>query len=88
MGVFSFMKLVNMNLEVRIYPSKKDKNDFGEKIVNFTKIDSNIGHCRFIWNKELELINKFKNLLLAHGYDDHVIINKKSCNVLLKHVKK
>ena len=81
------MKLVNMNLEVRIYPSKRDKNDFGEKIVNFTKIDSNIGHARFIWNKELEFINKFKNLLLAHGYDDHVIINDASCNVLLNMLK-
>ena len=81
------MKLVNMNLEVRIYPSKRNKNDFGEKIVNFTKMDSNIGQCRFIWNKELEFINNFKNLLITHGYDDHVIINDKSCNVLLNMLK-
>lgn len=81
------MKLVNMNLEVRIYPSKRDKNDFGEKIVNFTKIDSNIGHVRFIWNKELEFIDNFKKLLLAHGYDGQVLINKKSCNVLLNMLK-
>ena len=76
-----------MNFEFRIYPSKRDKNDFGEKIVNFAKIDSNMGHMRFIWNKELEFINNFKKLLLAHGYDDYVIINKKSCNVLLNMLK-
>ena len=87
MGCYLLMKLVNMNLEVRIYPSKRDKNDFGEKIVNFAKIDSNMGHMRFIWNKELEFIDNFKKLLLTHGYDDHVIINKKSCNILLNMLK-
>lgn len=37
-----------------------------------------------MYNKELEFINYFKNLLIQHGYKDKVIVNDISCNVLLK----
>ena len=78
------MKVVNMGCVVRIYPSKADKNDQGEKIANINKIESNIGISRFIYNKELEYINDFRELLRQYGYDDQVIVNDSSCNVLLK----
>ena len=78
------MKVVNKNIKVRIYPSKADKNDKGEKIVSINKIESNIGIYRFIYNHELALINDFKSLLVQYGYGDKVIVNDSSCNVLLK----
>ena len=78
------MKTVKKNLEVRIYPAKAEKNDKGEKLANKDKMDSNIGIYRHIYNKELEFINYFKNLLIQHGYKDKVIVNDASCNVLLK----
>ena len=78
------MKVVNKNYEVRIYPSKADKNDKGEKIVNINKIESNIGIYRFIYNNELAYINEFRRLLHQNGYDDHVIVNDTSSNVLLR----
>ena len=78
------MKVVNKNIKVRIYPSKVDKNDKGENIVSINKIESNIGIYRFIYNHELALINYFKSLLVQYGYDDKVVVNDYSCNVLLK----
>ena len=57
------MKIVRKNIEIRIYPTKADFNDNGEKIVSINKIESNIGINRFIYNKELEFINYFKDLL-------------------------
>ena len=78
------MKVVNKNFVVRIYPSKADKNDKGEKIVSIDKIESHIGGYRFIFNKELEYINNFRRLLIQNGYEDKVIVNDSSCNVLLK----
>ena len=88
MVVFFFvgekMKVVNKNFVVRIYPSKVDKNDKGEKIVSIDKIESHIGGYRFIFNKELEYINEFRRLLIQNGYEDKVIVNDSSCNVLLK----
>ena len=81
---FLGMKVVNKNFRVRIYPSKVDRNDKGEKIASINKINSNIGIYRFIYNKELELINYFRGLLMQNGYDDNVIVDDVSCNVLLK----
>ena len=78
------MKVVNKNFRVRIYPSKVDRNDKGEKIASINKIDSNIGIYRFIYNKELELINYFRSLLIQNGYGDNVIVDDVSCDVLLK----
>ena len=69
------MKVVNKYIKVRIYPSKADNNDKGEKIVSINKIESNIGIHRFIYNHELALINYFKSLLVQHGYGDKVIVN-------------
>ena len=54
------MKVVNQNIEVRIYPSIADKNDKGDKIVSINKIESNIVIYRFIYNHELALINYIK----------------------------
>ena len=79
-----FMKTVIKNLEVEIYPTKVDKNDNGEDIVSINKIESNIGIYRFIYNEELKFINNFRQLLIQNGYDDKVIINDKSCNMILK----
>ena len=53
------------------------------KIVSINKIESNIGINRFIYNKELEFINYFKDLLIQNGYDDKVKVNDSSCNVIL-----
>ncbi|WP_298500904.1 RNA-guided endonuclease TnpB family protein [uncultured Methanobrevibacter sp.] len=78
------MKVVNKQFRVRIYPSRADRNDKGEKIVSINKIESNIGIYRFIYNKELEFINYFRSLLIQNGYDDNVIVDDVSCNVLLK----
>ena len=77
------MKLVKKSIVVRIYPTKMDINDNGEKIVSINKIESNIGINRFIYNKELEFINYFKSLLIQYGYDDKVKVNDSSCSVIL-----
>ena len=78
--------LVKKNITVRIYPSKVDKNDDGEKIANITNIDSNMGIRRFIYNQELEFIKDFKRLLIQYGYGDDVkiIVNDSSCSVILE----
>ena len=80
------LKVVKKNIEVRIYPSKMDINDNGEKIASINKIESNIGIRRFIYNQELEFINDFKRLLIQYGYGDEVkiIINDSSCSVILE----
>lgn len=78
------MKVVNKCLKVRIYPTKVDRNDNGEKTVSINKIESNIGIYRFIYDTELEFINNFKRLLIQHGYKDRIIVNNSSCNVILK----
>ena len=77
------MKLVNKNIEIRIYPTKVDVNDNGEKTASINKIESNIGIYRFIYDKELEFINYFRSLLIQHGYEDKVKVNDTSCSVLL-----
>ena len=59
-GIFRMVNLVKKNIEVRIFPSKMDRNDNGEKIASINKIESNIGIRRFIYNEELEFINNFK----------------------------
>ena len=83
---FLMLKVVKKNIEVRIYPSKMDINDNGEKIASINKIESNIGIRRFIYNQELEFINDFKRLLIQYGYGDEVkiIINDSSCSVILE----
>ena len=78
------MKTVKKNLVIRIYPAKAEENDKGEKLANIDKIESNIGIYRFIYNKELEFINYFRNLLITYGYEDQVIVNDTSCSVILK----
>lgn len=78
------MMIVKKNIEVRIYPAKEDFNDNGEKIVSINKIESNIGINRFIYDKELEFINHFQDLLIQHGYNDKVKVNDSSCNIILK----
>ena len=77
------MKLVKMNMKIRLYPSKVDINDEGEEIVSFDKIETNIRNAAFIWNKELEFINNFKNSLIQHGYKDRVKVNKTACDLIL-----
>jgi putative transposase len=77
------MKFVNKYLNVRIYPAKVDKNDNGEKIVTIDEIESNIGIYRFIYNKELEFINNFRQLLIQKGYHDKFLVNDASCNIVL-----
>ena len=80
----SCMNTIKKNLEIRMYPAIAEKNDKGEKLANISKIESNIGIYRFIYNKELEFINYFRNLLLQYGYeDDHVIVNDTSCSIIL-----
>ena len=83
-GCLENMPVVTKNNEFRIYPTKVDKNDNGEKTVSINKIESNIGIYRFIYNKELEFINNFRRLLIQHGYNDKVIVNDNSCSVILK----
>ena len=78
------MMIVKKNIEVRIYPAKADFNDNSEKIVSINKIESNIGINRFIYDKELEFINHFQDLLIQHGYNDKVKVNDSSCNIILK----
>ena len=77
------MKIVRKNIEVKIYPTKRDINDNAEKIVSIDKIESNIGIYRFIYDEELEFINHFKSLLIQNGYDDKVKVNDSSCSVIL-----
>ena len=81
------MKVVNKNLKIRIYPSKADTNDKGEKIVSMTAIDSNISHTRFVWNKMLEFINYFTDLLEQNGYEIHLKIYDNEFNMLLNWLK-
>ena len=78
------MKIVRKNIEVKIYPTKRDINDNAEKIVSIDKIESNIGIYRFIYDEELEFINHFKSLLIQNGYDDKVKVKK--INVLSKKI--
>ena len=85
--IYFIMNVVNKNLEVRIYPSKVDKNDKGEKIASLDSILSNIGISRFIFNQELAFINNFRRLLVENGYEDKVIVNNSSCNCILKMLK-
>ena len=72
------MKIVRKNIEIRIYPTNVDFNDNGEKIVSINKIESNIGINRFIYNKELEFINYFKDLLQAADNKHKEILSKHS----------
>ena len=72
--IYFIMNVVNKNLEVRIYPSKVDRNDKGEKIASLDSILSNIGISRFIFNQELAFINNFRRLLVENGYEDKVIV--------------
>ena len=83
-GCLKNMKVVNKNFEIRIYPTKVDKNDNGEKTASINKIESNIGIYRFIYDKELEFVNYFKKLLVQHGCDDKVKVNDSSCSVILE----
>lgn len=79
------VEFVRKNLEVRIYPTKMDRNDDGEKTASISKIESNIGITRFIYDKELTFIKNFEKLLIQYGYNvNKLIINDKSCNVILK----
>ena len=87
-GVFFKMMIVKKNIEVRIYPAKADFNDNGEKIVSINKIESNIGINRFIYDKELEFINHFQDLLIQHGYNNKVKVNDSSCNIILKMLRR
>lgn len=82
------MKLVKMNMKIRLYPSKVDINDEGEEIVSFDKIETNIRNATYIWNKELEFINNFKKLLIQHGYNGRVKLNKTSCDLILNMLRK
>ncbi|MBQ2832888.1 transposase, partial [Methanobrevibacter sp.] len=77
----------NKNLKIRIYPSKADKNDKGDKIVSMAKIDSNMAHVRFVWNKLLEFVNYFTNLLTQNGYQKHFKIYQNEFNMLLNWLK-
>ena len=82
------MEFVRKNIEVRIYPTKIDRNDNGEKTVSISKIESNIGITRLIYDEELTFIENFEKLLIQYGYNvDKLIINDNSCNVLLKMLK-
>ena len=81
------MRFVNKNLKIRIYPSKADKNDKGDKIVSMAKIDSNMAHVRFVWNKLLEFVNYFTNLLTQNGYQKHLKIYQNEFNMLLNWLK-
>ena len=78
------MNVVNKNIEIRIYPTKVDKNDNREKTASINKIESNIGIYRFIYDEELEFINYFQRLLIQHGYDDKVKVNDSSCSIILE----
>ena len=81
------MKVVKKNLKIRIYPSKADMNDKGDKIVSMAAIDSNIAHVRFVWNKLLEFVNQFTDLLAQKGYEKHLKIYDNEFNMLLNWLK-
>lgn len=81
------LKVVNKNLKIRIYPSKVDKNDNGDKIVSMDEIDSNIAHARFVWNKSLEFVQYFTDLLVQNGYERHLKIYEGEFNMLLNWLK-
>ena len=81
------MKVVKKNLKIRIYPAKADRKDNGDKIVSMEEIDSNIAHARFIWNKSLEFINYFTDLLVQNGYEKHLKIYENEFNTLLNWLK-
>ena len=81
------MKVVKKNIKIRIYPSKADKNDKGDKIVSMDKIDSNIDHARFVWNKLLEFVNYFTDLLVQNGYQKCLKIYENEFNMLLNWLK-
>lgn len=81
------MEMINKNLKVRIYPTKVDFNDNREKIVSINKIEQNFGNRRFVWNKNLEFIINFKQLLIQYGYNSYVKINNSSLNILLNMLK-
>ena len=81
------MNMVNKNLKIRIYPSKVDFNDNGEKIVSIGKIEQNLGNARFVWNETLAFIKHFKTLSIQNGYSSYVKVNNNSCNIILKMLK-
>ena len=81
------MRFVKKNLKVRIYPSNVDKNDKGDKIVTKQELDDNIAHARFVWNKELEFINYFTDLLEQNGYKKYIKVTDKSLNIILNQLK-
>ena len=74
-------------MKIRIYPSEANKNDNGDKIVSMEEIDSNIAHARFVWNKSLEFINYFTDLLVQNGYEKHLKIYENEFNMLLNWFK-
>ena len=81
------MKVVKKNLKIRIYPSKANTNDKGDKIATMDEIDSNISHARFVWNKLLEFVNYFTNLQTQNGYKKCLKIYVKEFNMLLNWLK-
>lgn len=81
------MKVVKKNLKIQIYPAKANKNDNGDKIVSMEEIESNIAHARFVWNKSLEFINYFTDLLIQNGYKKHLKIYESEFNTLLNWLK-
>ena len=81
------MNMVNKSLKIRIYPSKVDFNDNGEKIVSIGKFEQNLGNARFVWNETLAFIKHFKTLLIQNGYSFYVKVNNNSCNIILKMLK-
>ena len=62
-------------------------NDKGDKIATMDEIDSNISHARFVWNKLLELVNRFTNLQTQNGYKKQLFVNDSGFNILLNWLK-
>ena len=81
------MKVVKKNLKIRIYPSKANMNDKGDKIATMDEIDSNISHARFVWNKLLEFVNHFTHLQTQNGYKKCLKIYDIEFNMLLNWLK-
>ena len=81
------MKIVKKNLKIKIFPSKVNTNDKGDKIVSVDVIESNMAHARFVWNKILEFINYFTELLSQNGYEKKLKIYDKEFNMLLNWIK-
>ena len=75
--MFYRSKIVNMGVEVKLYPDKDIKDI----------IDCNIDNARFTWNKLLEEYNNTYNLFLQHGYSK-LMCNWKTFNTLLNMLKK